>query len=59
MRGNPASDFFPAMDRATIPQQDNGAPQMPEQVLQECADIHPSEIPAAQSKIKRHSSPFG
>ncbi len=59
MGGDPLVDFFTAMDRAPIPEQDDGSPQMPEQVLQERSDIQAGEIATTQPKVERHPSPLG
>ncbi len=59
MGGDPRSDFFTAMDRSPIPEQDDGSLQMPEQVLQERSDIQAGEIVTAQPKVERHPSPLG
>ena len=59
MGGDPLFDSFSTMNGSPIPQQDNGTPQMPEQVAQECSNIQPCEIAAAQPEIERHSPALG
>ncbi len=56
MEGDPLLHCAAAMDRAPIPQQDNRAPQVPKQVLEEGADIQSREIAGAQRE--REGQPF-
>lgn len=48
-----------AVDGAAIPEQVHGAAQVPEQVLEERADVEASEIAGATAEIERQAPPLG
>ena len=47
------------MDRAAIPEQVDGTPQMAEQVLEEGVDVEAAEIARATPEIERYAPPLG
>ncbi len=56
MVGEERADFAASMDRAAVPEQVAGAPQMPEEVLEERADVETAEIPWATPEVERDAS---
>ena len=50
---------LPAMNRAAIPEEDDGPPQMAEQVLEELHDFFSPEGAAPELKIESHSRMLG
>ena len=52
-------DQLAAMDRAAIPQQDNGATQMMEQLLEKPYHFFPSESAPVELDVERHPLTHG
>ncbi len=59
MRGDAQFDFTATMERVPIPQQAHWSPKMPEQVLEERANIQPCEIVGPKREIEGQPFPFG
>jgi hypothetical protein len=59
MGGEERGDRMPSMDRAAVPEQVDRAPQMPEEVLEERADVETAESARATPEVERDASPFG
>jgi len=52
-------DLAPPMDRATIPQENDRAPEMPKQVPEEGPNVEPGEIPGLAAQVQRQPPVLG
>jgi hypothetical protein len=57
--GEDGRDFATAMNATAIPQEVHGAAQVPQQVLQERADIEPREVAGLPAEVEGHPAPPG
>ena len=57
--GEERADLAPAMNRAAIPEQVDGSPQVPQEMPEEGLNIQAGEIVGSTPEVEGHSPPLG